>query len=76
MYSRITNMNSIEDFGTISSETCLKDIPYPKKNQLLFSSFCSQQVLFKGRGRGGVGTEGKVHIYKCQDTNPYIETFI
>lgn len=56
MYSRITNMHRIEDFGTISSETCLKDIPYPKEKINCYSLLFAANTFST---RGGVGNRRK-----------------
>lgn len=56
MYSRITNMHRIEDFGTISSETCLKDLPYPKEKINCYSLLFAAN---KFSTRGGVGNRRK-----------------
>lgn len=56
MYSRITNMNRIEDFGTISSKTKL-NISHIKKDYYHFfftiSNFLHGQVRRWGGGGGG-----------------------
>lgn len=65
MYSRITNMNGIEDFGTISSETCLKDIPYPKKK---ISNYSLLFAANKFSTRGGDGEQRERSIFTSAKT--------